>query len=61
MSTKTAKVIAATAMIVSLGTVAAPAASAVTPPGATQVQGSGSLGFCFVLPFPGSAALAFCL
>ena len=61
--------LAATAITLSLGALAAPAASASPAPDATYSstqaapvrQGGGSVGICFTIPFPGSAALVWCL
>ncbi|MFX0578113.1 hypothetical protein [Nocardia nepalensis] len=58
MFTKIAGSIGATAIILSLGVIGASTASA------SETQASpvdGSIGLCFVIPFPGSANLVWCL
>ncbi|WP_171018658.1 hypothetical protein [Rhodococcus sp. Q] len=50
------RVIAVAAMTVAVGAIAAPPAMAKERP-----LGNGSLAFCFVVPFPGSAELEWCL
>lgn len=49
---------AATAVALSLGVVGASTASASEPQAAPV---DGSIGFCFAIPFPGSASLVWCL
>ncbi|MGO4615080.1 hypothetical protein [Nocardia sp. 2TAF39] len=61
MSTKITKIVATTAMALSLGIVAAPAVSASTPPSADPVSTPatpivGSVGFCVMF-----GSVAFCL
>ncbi|MFC4604647.1 hypothetical protein [Rhodococcus kronopolitis] len=52
-----ARAVAATAVVVALGAVTAPIASA--EPG--RPLGNGSLNICFSVPLPGSADLVWCL
>ncbi|MDG3016716.1 hypothetical protein [Speluncibacter jeojiensis] len=57
MRTTFARALAVGAIVVSLGAVAAPAASAQQQ----RPLGNGSLNICFVVPLPGSANLLWCL
>ena len=60
MSTLT-KAFATAAITVSLGVLAAPTAMAASTQPAPVNQGGGSIGICFTVPMPGSAALVWCL
>ena len=57
MSTTLARAAAVTAVVLSLGALAAPSASAALE----RPLGHGSLALCFVVPLPGSANLEWCL
>ncbi|MFD4268564.1 hypothetical protein [Rhodococcus sp. NPDC058481] len=56
MSSTFARAVAATAVVVAIGAVTAPIASAENRP-----LGNGSLNICFDVPLPGSADLVWCL
>ncbi|MBP1158994.1 putative membrane protein [Rhodococcus sp. PvR044] len=56
MFTTIARAAAATAVVMSVAALAAPAASA-----EDRIIGGGSLQFCFVVPLPGSAEINWCL
>ncbi|MFC9789152.1 hypothetical protein [Rhodococcus sp. NPDC127528] len=58
MSAKITKILAATAVVLSIGVIAAPVAAASEVSGATPAWGSVSL--CFSVPV-GSAALVWCI
>ncbi|WP_305092734.1 hypothetical protein [Prescottella sp. R16] len=61
MTRRIAGALAATAVTVSLGVLAAPAASAQTvPPGSDFQEGPGSVGLCLVVPL-GSVVLPLCI
>ncbi|MFC9790688.1 hypothetical protein [Rhodococcus sp. NPDC127528] len=56
MSSTIARVLAVTAIVVSVGALAAPTASA-----DKRIIGNGSVNICFVVPLPGSADITWCL
>ncbi|SEL05825.1 hypothetical protein [Rhodococcus maanshanensis] len=56
MFTTIARAVAVTAIVLSVGALAAPSASA-----ERRIIGGGSLQFCFVVPLPGSADIEWCL
>ncbi|WP_181762957.1 hypothetical protein [Rhodococcus spelaei] len=56
MSSTIARALAVTAIVVSIGALAAPTASA-----DKRIIGNGSVNICFVVPLPGSADITWCL
>ncbi|MFD1813583.1 hypothetical protein [Rhodococcus gannanensis] len=56
MSARFVRLACVSALVVGVGVVAAPAATAAERP-----LGNGSLALCFVIPLPGSADLEWCL
>ncbi|MFE3291978.1 hypothetical protein [Rhodococcus sp. NPDC059234] len=56
MSSTIARALAVTAVVLTLGALAAPTASA-----DKRIIGNGSVNICFVVPLPGSADITWCL